>query len=361
MNPSKSLAYKAWIDDLSTYPPKDFLKRFDQFFRLIEAENRIKVGQLDKQYYKEINSLINLSNKAVEEMLPLVDLVRQQLRLIGPLATNAPIEAREFEGIISGKVQVADRYRAQTLFHAIRISIESCTDMDKNQPFTSLLSERGGLRYVDFQKFCAIYPTYGVFATQLNSHDERDMKEPWGDYSYIKYRDDFFDSFMATEAGPGIKNRLLNRLKSLVLYLLTPDERVQRRQVAQAGIPKLFALSFNPISIKCDGKNKTSWVNTRGKTQTYAILKQVSDKFHRQLSSKSYAPEEIKLSYKEIEDYLSDSRNCNRPMRWKGIHSEKRRLDYLAKNIRSSVPLASEEMFVENKNNNFFLCFRPSA
>jgi hypothetical protein len=233
--------------------------------------------------------------------------------------------------------------------------------MDKAKEFTDILSKKNDIIYVDYDKFSAKYPAYAKFVNNHYAFEEKEKVEPWGHYAYLKYRDDFTDSFFSQDAGHSMKPRYLDRLKLLVMYLITPDMPVEESPKAQNGIPRLFSLSAHPTALKGEGNNKTEWIDARGKTQPYAILQLASNKYNKNLQVKGVIPDLIKLSLKEIEDYLSDPKNCNRQPNWQGLRSDKRKLELFIKNINSKIPFSDDVLYVDGSNDTYFLCFKVPA
>lgn len=119
-------------------------------------------------------------------------------------------------------------------------------------------------------------------------------------------------------------------------------------------VKNLFSLSQFPLGIYYEGQSKIKreWIYPEGKIQPYAVLMLAYEKHKRKDGNF------IKLSYKEIEDYINDSKNCDRPPNWKAVVSYKRRLEHLRKNMIRLTPFTKNELRVEEGNNTAYLIFQ---
>jgi hypothetical protein len=113
-------------------------------------------------------------------------------------------------------------------------------------------------------------------------------------------------------------------------------------------VPGLFVLSVNPTAVKYAGQRKIpkEWANTRGKTQVWAILKLVFDKYNINTNRSDRNNERVTLSLSDIKKVVDNKKSCNKPTDWEASLTKKRRLDYFKSNILKKVPFAENELHV---------------
>lgn len=126
------------------------------------------------------------------------------------------------------------------------------------------------------------------------------------------------------------------------------------------GIKGLYYLSENPkTAILYAGKNKVTkdWKNTKGKTQSWAILKLAADKYNRNINKNlsESSSNLTKLSLAEIKDYIDNSENCNQRRNWKNITvAEKKRLYDFMSNILKFAQFTKNELYIEQSSHLVF-------
>lgn len=363
MNTNKALTYKTWLDELNTTPSQDFFIIAGQFLELLIKENPNKIQKLIDIFDEESRRLVDCANKAVQALEPVLQEIERILRKHGERIPAKIIEYIEYKDIKAGRMRRIGEDLPDTLYHAIRLTLEEYWNLGIFEQISSnLMSFHEEFWYVDYQKFCKAYPAYKQFRDYKDNFELRRKEEPWGAYIYLKWATGFFKHTALDQAGNFVKTDIISGFRRLILYLITPDPKLTKPTPTKiSGIPKLFSLSMNPVGIYYEGGNKSKrkWVYTKGKIQPFAILKLASEKYMRRRLKPDSQTSQIKLSYVEIEEYVSSSKNCDRRPNWKGLLSTKRRLEHLRKNILRLVPFGDNELKVENYNNAAFLVFYP--
>lgn len=360
MNHSKQLAYKVWLDELNTTPSEAFFPTFRQLLNLLIKDNPSKIEILNNKIDNETKWLVNTGNEAIKDLEELLVLVEDALKN----QNDADISQIEhYKQVKSGKIKVLGEDLPDTLYHALRLTIEKHRNNGLLKNFgDELLGVNDNFWYLDYAKVCEAYPRFKKFRNTKEAFTQRQKEEAWGAITYLNWAKTFFKDVFPEQAGNFVKAEIIDNMRCLILYLLTPDE-YKRKQIPKklTGIKSLFALSDNPVGIYYEGKAnvKRTWVYPKGKIQPYAILKQASEKNRKRISRPDVSTKEIKLSYIEIEGYLSNPKNCDRHPSWKGILTHKRRLEHLRKNILRLIPFDDSELKVEESNHTAFLVFRP--
>lgn len=357
MNSNRQFTYKIWLDELNTTPLHDFITIARQFFELLKKENTYKIERLIDIFDDKSKLLVNYANKAVEELEPLLNQIEIELKQIG--VTELPSKIREYEDSKAGRVRLVGEDLPVTLYHAIRLTLEEYRNKGFLTKFDSFITLHEEHLYLDYEKLCKQYSSYKEFREYKDHFELERKEEPWGAYIYLSWATGFFKHYALESTDSYVKSDMISSFKRLILYLLTPEQQTVRKlPVKLIGIKGLFSLSENPVAIYYEGldKAKRGWIYPKGKVQPYAILRLASEKYKRQ-QSKGGNHQRIKLSYIEIEEYLTNPKYCDRQPNWKGIISSKRRLNHLQKNIQRLIPFIGNELKVEEYNQTAFLIF----
>lgn len=379
--------YEYWLDVLDTAPAKEFFPTFRRFFNLLVQSNQQKVTSLEKIIQKEGHEVQIAADQAEEELRPLFAQIARTIR--NKLHLALPPTMTEYLEYKAGKRKLLSGWLPGTLYHAIRRTLEGLYNEPRNtepriiaehdQPhglatltakvvsseerlvteYDHLMSEHNKLWYLDYDKVAPKYPKYAHFAQRKDEYLRGLKEEPWGDYANLNWSKDAFRDEDEKWAESFVREDIMNRLRRFILYILTPQVREETTPSRKIGIKGLFYLSEKPTSIFYDGTGRArrDWYDTEGKTQPYAILKLAVEKYERGSRKEGIAPTQVKLSLKEINDFLRDPQNCNRPPGWEARIPAKRRLDLLKKNIRQVVPFTDDELTIEGTKDTAFLVF----
>lgn len=358
MNSNRQFTYKIWLDELNTTPLHDFITIARQFFELLKKENAHKIERLIDIFDDKSKLLVNYANKAVEELEPLLNQIEMELKQITGI-TELPSKIREYKDSKAGRVRLVGEDLPVTLYNAIRLTIEEYRNKGFLTKFDSFITLHQENWYLDYEKLRKQYPSYKEFREYKDHFELERKEEPWGAYIYLSWATGFFKHYALESTDSYVKSDMISSFKRLILYLLTPEQQIiKRAPTKQIGIKGLFFLSENPVGIYYEGLNKAKrgWIYPKGKVQPYAILKLASEKYKRQ-QIKGDRFQQIKLGLIEIEQYLNNSKNCDRQPKWKGIMPNRRRLEHLRKNILRLVSFTDNEIKTEEYNQNAFLVF----
>jgi len=358
MNTNKQIAYKIWLDELNTTPSEVFFPTFAQYFNLLIKENLAKIESLQKQDEQKQKKLARYRYKAVKELEGL--LKRVEIEAKREKIQSLP-EIDKYYQAKKGEILTTEAL-PDTLYHSIRLTIEKYWSKDKFRKIGNLMSVNGNIWYLDYDKVCRAYPSYKQFKDIEDAHNREYKEEPWGAFSYLRFAITFFKSVTPEQAGIFIKPDIINSLRRLVLYLSTSEAKKDKKRPTKfIGIENLFFLSRSPLAIYYEGstKNKRAWISVKGKTQPYAILHLVAEKYKRRRLKGGNGSQQIRLSEVEVKECLTDYEKCDRQPNWKATILPKRRLKLLEKNIKSIVPFTDDELRVEEYNQTPFLVFRP--
>ena len=169
------------------------------------------------------------------------------------------------------------------------------------------------------------------------------------DYAEVDYA---FDVRFLGDFGNFVRNYLRKNPNKKELPQEKPTEYIR--------VTGLFRISKHPPSVCYDGKSinnvQESWYRYKTKTQQFAILWEIAQKYQRN-KNKGNEYNEIKISYDEVKRILDNPSLCDRRIKW--IEMQPRRnLYYLKNNIRKLFPFSDENMFVVSKNNFHYLIFK---
>ncbi|MBI2085952.1 hypothetical protein HYT74_01275 [Candidatus Daviesbacteria bacterium] len=221
MDINKHQVYSHWLSELSTISNQEFFPTFRQFLNLLVIENPEKIRKLEEEYEKEYIQLNKLGEEAVNEIEPLFNKIEGEASKAQiPLS----IDAVRYKQIKRGEVLTSESL-PDALYHAIRTTLEMCKNTGKLKIFDNLMSEREGFWYLDYDKATEVFPTYRNYQIQSRKYEEKEKEEIWGLYNSLKGYITFFKEIFPEEAGIMTKGEIINKLKRLVLYLLTPEER----------------------------------------------------------------------------------------------------------------------------------------
>lgn len=228
MTATKQLAYKSWLDELNTTPSEAFFPTFRQFFDLLIKDNPTKIQNLLIIIKKE-NGLLSLCGReAISDLEPLLDSIEAEAKKEGIESLPEVVQYRQVK---DGQIRITGQEMPDTLYHAIRLSIEQYRNVGKLKMFDHLMSVHDNLWYVDYVKACSTYPSYKHYKEADESYQKREKEEPWGAYNYLKWASSFFKDVLPEQAGSFVKPEIINSLRRLILYLITPDITQDQTQV----------------------------------------------------------------------------------------------------------------------------------
>lgn len=220
-NNSKQLAYKVWLDELNTAPSEVFFTTFRQFLDLLIKENPTKIVALKDRVDTETKTLVASANKAIEELEPLLDSIESTLKN----KTESDLtEIEHYKQVKNGQIMIMGEDLPDTLYHAIRLTIEKHKNNGLLAGFDELLSVKDNFWYLDYVKITETYPSYKNYKDTKEEFERKQKEEPWGAYTYLKWATTFFKDVLPERAGSFVKTDIINNLRRLILYLLTPDE-----------------------------------------------------------------------------------------------------------------------------------------
>jgi len=358
MNINRQTSYKEWLDELKTTPSEVFFSTFRQILNFLIKENPAKMGTLQEQEEKERNKIIYFERKAIEELEELLKKVECEAKR-KKIQTLPEID--KYQQAKQSDLPTREKL-PDILYSAIRLTVEKHWGKGEFKKLDNLMSENKSSWYFDYDKVCKDYPSYRQFKEAEDMYNREYKEEPWGAYKYLKFATTFFKGVTPEQAGIFVKSDIINNLRRLVLYLSTHEaDKDRKRPTKFIGITHLFFLSKDPFEIYYEGsiKNKREWVPVKGKTQPFAILQLVAEKYKRK-SVKDNSDSSVRLGEIEIKGCLSDPKICDRSPNWKATIPPKRRLNLLAKNIRNVVPFTKDELGVEEHNQTPYLIFRPN-
>ncbi|RJQ35786.1 hypothetical protein C4559_06445 [Candidatus Microgenomates bacterium] len=217
MNIDKHQIYSHWVDELATISEEDFFPTFRQFLDLLVAENPGKIKILEDEKKKEDVELNRLAEIALKNLEELLNKVKQEIRK----EKLQPVDClNEYKRIENGETSESV---PDDLYHAIRQTIEIYRKNDKLKAFDDLLSANENFWYLDYVKVCQRYPSYKEYQRANSIYKQKDKEEIWGIYDYLKWATIFFKEVLPESAGKLVRPEIINKLKRLTLYLLTPE------------------------------------------------------------------------------------------------------------------------------------------
>ncbi len=226
-NNNKQLAYKVWLDELNTAPSDAFFPTFRQFLELLIKENPTKIDLLKEKIDKETKTLVASANKAIKELEPLLDSIESTLK---DKTESDLTQIEHYKQAKSGKLRIIGEDLPDTLYHAIRLTVERHKNNGLLNKFDDrLLSVRDNFWYLDYAKTTEVYPSYKNYKDTKEEFERKQKEEPWGAYAYLEWAKTFFKDVLPEQAGSFVKTDIINNLRRLILYLLIPPDDVQNK------------------------------------------------------------------------------------------------------------------------------------
>jgi len=239
---SRHTAYKIWLDELNTVPANVFFSTFKQFLDLIITENPDKIESLRDVIDNQTTNLVDSANKAVKELEKLLAKVEQEAKK--EKIVFLP-ESDHYKQVKNGEIKVMGQDLPDTLYHAIRLTIEAHRKDGKLESFDNLLSVNDNFWYLDYAKVCEAYPAYKQFKDTKDDFEQKRTEEPWGVYIYLKWAPTFFKNVTPEQAGSFVRTDMISGLRRFILYLLTPDLTGNKKQVVKE--ETVYKITYTPI------------------------------------------------------------------------------------------------------------------
>lgn len=238
---SRHTAYKIWLDELNTVPADVFFLTFKQFLDLLITENPDKIENLRDIIDDQTKNLVDSANKAVKELEKLLYEVEQEANKaeIKPLP-----EIEHYKQVKNGEIKVMGQDLPDTLYHAIRLTIEAHRKDDKLKVFDRLLSVNDDFWYLDYAKVCEAYPAYKQFKDIKDEFEQKRVEEPWGAYIYLKWAPIFFKNVTPEQAGSFVRTDIISALRRFILYLLTPSPITNKKEVIEE--ETVYEITYTP-------------------------------------------------------------------------------------------------------------------
>lgn len=241
----KQATYKIWFDELNTTPSETFLPTFKQFLDLLMKENPMKIKTLRNKFDEETRKLVRSANKAVKELEKL-------LREVEVGAKKEKIESLPeidaYKEVRNGKMKVLGEDLPDTLYHAIRLTVEEHRNQGKLKALDRLLSIIEGAWYLDYDKVSEAYPSYKRFKDAKEEFAQRQKEEPWGAFTHLRGTPTFFKNIPFERVGSFARTEIINNLRRFILYLLTPE--VSEGQTEGQKIPYSFDKKKAVLKVK---------------------------------------------------------------------------------------------------------------
>lgn len=234
-------AYKIWLDELNTVPSEVFFTTFKQFLNLLLKENPNKLEELRGIIDVETRSLVDSGNKAVEELETLLEKVEKEAHREG--IKSLP-EIDHYKQVKNGEIKKMGQDLPDTLYHAIRLTIEAYRKNDKLKAFDNLLNVHEGFWYLDYAKTSEAYPAYKQFKDIKDDFEQKRTEEPWGALIYLQWAPGFFRNVTPEQAGSFVKTDIINGLRRLILYLLTPEVATSSKALVSEEI--VYKITYTP-------------------------------------------------------------------------------------------------------------------
>lgn len=217
---NRQLSYKAWLDELSTTPSEAFFPTFRQFFDLLINENTPKIEILINSIGKETIQLTKSANIAIKELEKLFILVENSLKGINGADLT---QLEHYEQVKNGKTKIIGEDLPDTLYHSIRLTIEKHKNNGLLNNFgDALLSVHENFWYLDYAKTTEVYPSYKQYKNAKDLFEKQRKEQPWGAYVYLKWATTFFKDVSLEQTSSFVSTDIINNLRRLILYLLTP-------------------------------------------------------------------------------------------------------------------------------------------
>lgn len=239
---SRHTAYKIWLDELNTVPANVFFSTFKQFLDLIITENPDKIESLRDIIDDQTTNLVDSANKAVKELEKLLEHVKQEAKK--EKIVSLP-EIDHYKQVKNGEIKVMGQDLPDTLYHAIRLTIEAYRKDGKLEAFDNLLSVHDNFWYLDYAKVCEAYPGYKEFKDTKDDFEQKRAEEPWGAYIYLKWVPGFFKNVTPEQAGSFVRTDVISGLRRFILFLLTPESATNHKQVVKE--ETVYEITYTPI------------------------------------------------------------------------------------------------------------------
>lgn len=217
---NKQLAYKVWLDELKTTPSEAFFPILKQYLEFLIKENPAKIKILQSKIEKDIKRMTYYRNKAIKELEGLLKRVKNEAKKekLHPLP-----EFDKYEQVKKGEILTSEAL-PDTLYHAIRLTIEKYWSDGKFKKFKNLMSVNDNIWYFDYDKVSKKYPSYKQFKDIEDVQNEEYKNEPWGAFRYLLFAISFFKKITPEQAGSFVKPEIISCLNRFILYLLTPED-----------------------------------------------------------------------------------------------------------------------------------------
>jgi len=389
--------------------PKSFFIILDEYLEIFISDSRLEFIRKDladdmKEAFTQANEL---GEKAIKEMQEAQEKIKNHVQKTNLELPAITYSLNSFESylndaniVLDEKLKNMHSCLARILFHIRE---------QRNNVHEKFLEEMEENENIDGEFCYSFTPNYVAWKKERSVIDMYKLTKPWYSWDELQFFFHVKHDFPQTQqrqfkegkiaSALGLSDIILNELQETKSYKLdvkrylkafdvptykdhlqriheyakynlstqklkTPNRHSEKAE-KNFSVKGLYSLSARPLAIFYEGKNKSNhgWIYLKkGKTQTYAILKFASEKYQRLTNNPSKTSKnKIQLSLSEIEQYLKKSDNCDRPPSWKGILSEKRRLDTLLKNLKRIVPFTSEEVIIGELNNTYHLVFHLPA
>jgi len=362
---SKALEYQGWLNQLKQTSDKDFFSLAEDFFTLLEKENRSKIKVFEKELEKRDRTLSRAANKAVQEFRPLYNKIKKAaLKAAKSGEKQEFVDTTELEYInsyelyLSKKITITPDDPVEEIFTAIRFTLELLVNSKRLTKFKKYMKKANGNYFVHSQQF----PAYLEYLQIRDHFTERRENTAWGAYFYFKRMLVFFHN--ANQSMDNwIRGEFITKFIRLILYLTTPQAITKKTIRSSLGIKKLFQLSKHPPKILYEGINKEDrgWKPTKGKTQTYAMLYYFATKVNEKEKRREGNIKQLSLPFSAISKYLHNLKNCDRPPNWTQIVLPFRQAKVLVKNAKKAISFADNEIFTENTNKGIFITLRVAG
>jgi len=220
MNTNRQIGYNLWLDRLNTTPSDSFFPTFRQYLELLVKENPAKIKVLSSKIKKDIKRMARHRNKAIMELEGLLREVKNEAKK--EKLQSLP-EIDKYEQIKKGEIRTTEAL-PDSLYHAIRLTIEKYWSEGKFRKFKNLMGVNGNLWYFDYIKVSKEYPSYKQFKDIEDVQNDEYKNEPWGAFRYLLFASSFFKKVTPEQAGNFVKPEIISCLNRFILYLLTPEE-----------------------------------------------------------------------------------------------------------------------------------------
>jgi hypothetical protein len=217
---NKQLAYKVWLDELKTTPSEAFFPTLKQYLELLIKENPAKIKVLSSKIKRDIKRMAHHRNKAIKELEELLKQIKIEAKK--EKIQSLP-EIDKYEQIKKGEIRTTEAL-PDSLYHAIRLTIEKYWSEDKFKKFKNLMGVNDNIWYFDYDKVSKKYPSYKQFKDIEDVQNDEYKNEPWGAFRYLLFVLSFFKKVTPEQAGSFVKPEIISCLNRFVLYLITPED-----------------------------------------------------------------------------------------------------------------------------------------